>query len=465
MHRFLFFLCLVFLSGCLGKPTSLLDGNQISGDAIEFLLDSTSVRGYTLFATTSVQAIYRGRNYRPLWTEQEKMTPAADSLLRMIQHAAYYGLNPSDYHLDLISDILGGEQNAVSISTADILLTDAFFSFYHHLNRGRLDPASFEPVSVVLPDTTMFIPLLNAIQRNAVIETLEDREPLHGGYRVLKIALAERLNRLGETPGPTLVTQSNDSHAEGIKTIAINMERWRWEKYPLPERFVNVNIPEFALQVVDCDSIVLASRVVVGSRSTQTPLLESVIDCITVYPYWHVPRKISVNELLPIIQRDTAYISRNNFDVLDGKGNIVDYRIIDWKRLSKDHFPYMLRQRDGEENALGIIKFGFDNPFAVYLHDTNAKRYFNVENRALSHGCVRVEKAVQLAHYLVKDDSVMSTSGLLDNYLSLRQRKDLDLLNPVPIRIKYFTYRVANGVITFLEDVYGMDSLMMKALF
>jgi len=465
MHKVIPFLCVLLSSGCLEKRTTLLDSNPISGDAIEFLLDSTAVKEYTLSAAAPVQTIYRDRDYRPLWIEQEGMSPAADSLLAMIQRAAYYGLDPLDYHADLVSDILKADHNALSLSTADILLTDAFFSLYHHLNRGRLNPSTFEPETLVLPDTTMFASLVNAVRNNAVKQTLEDREPLHDDYRILKMALAKRLYRLGETPRLRLVTQSNDSHGEGLKTIAINMERWRWEKYPLPERFVNVNIPEFTLQVVDCDSVALVSRVVVGARSTQTPVLESVIDCITVYPYWHVPRKISVNELLPIIQRDTAYISRNNFDVLDRRGNVVDYRKIDWKSLNKDYFPYILRQRDGDENALGIIKFGFDNPFAVYLHDTNAKRYFKVGDRALSHGCVRVEKAVELAHYLVKDDSIRFTTERLDSYLRLRQRKDLDLLFPIPVRIKYFTYKVTHGTITFLEDVYGFDALMMKALF
>ena len=465
MYRIIIISFTFFLAACSLKDPAARESANSEGNAIELLLDSACVAEYDLYTGSSIRDFYKRINYKTVWIDQGTFKPAADSLFRFIQCAAYHGLSPGDYHLKLITAILKEPYTEISASTIDVLFTDAFFTMYFHLKHGRLVKTSLKRITSFPVDPVNFGLLINAVQNNSVATLLIGQEPQHKEYKLLKKELAARLNILsGNGYQKVLVGKRPGSLKMEIEIISLNMERWRWETYPLPDRLVKVNIPLYELQVLDCDSIALSSKVVVGARETPTPVLESLIECFTIYPYWHVPRKISVNELLPIIQKDTAYLRRNSFDVLDKKGKIVDSRTIAWKRLHADYFPYVLRQREGEENSLGIIKFRFDNPYAVYLHDTNAKRHFKQKDRALSHGCVRVEEAVGLAHYLVKGDSINFSSEDLDQYLSLKEQKEIDLMFPIPIHIKYFTYKVDNGELTFLEDVYKRDSVMVAAL-
>lgn len=466
MNKILIISFLIGFGGCSLKRSFDTDPAVITSHAIELLLDSAWVTDYSLLAQTSVREIYKSRNYRPLWIEGDCIKPAADSLVNLIQGSAYYGLNPTDYHLELISDILKKDYNAFSASTIDVLLTDVFFALYSHLDKGRLYKESSTRITHLQLDTSAFALFSNAIQYNSVKATLEEQEPLHGDYQLLKQALASRLDRFNKlSKAGTFVQMQRKSIQEEIKKIAVNLERWRWEASTLPERYLIVNIPEFKLHVFDFDTMVLESKVVVGTSETPSPVLESVIECFTIYPYWHVPRKIAIREMLPIIQGDTAYLRKHNFDILDKKGHIINPEKILWQNLSENNFPYVLRQREGEENSLGIIKFRFDNPYAVYLHDTNTKKLFNLNERALSHGCVRVQKAIALAHYLVSEDSIYCSNDDLDVYFSLRKRKEIELVNPIPVYIRYFTYAKNNGEIVLLEDIYGKDKDMINELY
>jgi murein L,D-transpeptidase YcbB/YkuD len=240
--------------------------------------------------------------------------------------------------------------------------------------------------------------------------------------------------------------------------LFVNLERWRWES-ELPDRYLIVNIPAYQMKVVEQGKSVLESKVIVGKPETPTQRITSVIDRFTIYPYWHIPRKIAVGEMLPLIQRDMGYINRNNLDVLDRKGNILDPATLKWKSFHEDYFPVVLRQREGVDNSLGVIKFTFKNPYAIYLHDTNAKRLFKEEECALSHGCVRVEKARDLAFYLVKEDSILCTPEDLQQYLEIRHRMEIDIVNPIPVYIRYFTAEANADTVMFYEDIYKMDEI------
>jgi L,D-transpeptidase YcbB len=209
----------------------------------------------------------------------------------------------------------------------------------------------------------------------------------------------------------------------------------------------------------------MESNVIVGKPATPTPTLSSKIDCFVVFPYWYVPRKITVEEYLSVIKKDTTFITRNNFDVLDRKGNIVQLSSINWNQYNANNFPFVLRQREGTENSLGIIKFVFDNPHAVFLHDTNAKKLFRNDIRAYSHGCIRLEKAFQLAHYLIGGGRTAISSQSLDKYLNLEKRITISLKQPVPIHIRYFTCTVTNGQLHFYPDIYKKDNVLIKTIY
>ena len=180
----------------------------------------------------------------------------------------------------------------------------------------------------------------------------------------------------------------------------LNTYRWL-NRFPAETRVI-VNIPSATLRVSDPQgNTVFSSRVVVGKPSTPTPLFTAYIPSVVIYPYWNVPRSITVNELLPKIRKNpTATLNAMNLQVINAKGQEVDPKAINWTTPAKA-FPYRLRQSTGCDNALGVLKFNISSPYDIYLHDTNARQAFAKENRQLSHGCIRVEKPDQLANLLL----------------------------------------------------------------
>lgn len=250
-----------------------------------------------------------------------------------------------------------------------------------------------------------------------------------------------------------------------INQIALNMERWRWSKIPTEKQYVWVNLPKYEMMVVEEDTLVMKSRVIIGALDHQTPLLKSTIRYFLIYPYWTVPFSIATKEILPILKRDTSYLRRKNFQVLDGNNQVVDHSNIKWKKYSKTYFPWRLRQNIGEHNSLGILKFNFENKYGVYMHDTDSRRLFNREMRAMSHGCCRLEKFMDFAKFLIRDDSVKYPvdSLYLDTAKSIQ--KYVYLKKPIALYFAYFTAETDDySELKFFIDVYKRDEKMMRAL-
>lgn len=404
----------------------------------------------TLWSRESVRQFYAARDNRAFWVSP----PMADSLVDFIRHVDHIGLNPSDYHLEQLSSILRDSINVDRYALADPLLTDAWLTLRTHLRKGRLDPKTLQLRDVASTIDQEAIDVLHEADPGSVLVRLREGEPSTAEYRELRKQLSSFV---------LLAGRDSVQRAQAQKLL-LNLERWRWQK-PLPDRYLSVNIPAFALRAVEDDSVWLETRVIVGKRETPTPVLESVIRSFIIYPYWHVPNSISTKEILPHLQKEAAYLQRNNFDVLDRDGQPILSDTIQWDYYSADYFPFILRQREGAENSMGIIKFIFANNYGVYLHDTNSKRLFQRTRRDLSHGCVRVSNAVALAHYLIRDDDIYVSPEDLDQYLTLQQRLKIDLRKPIPLRLEYFTAEVRGGVAMFYEDIYKKDSVMMRSLY
>ena len=323
------------------------------------------------------------------------------------------------------------------------------------MSENRLDSAS--------------VPLLRQVLDGSNLRSaLHSMEPPSSQYQSLKVVLKTILDTTElEVRQRILNGETDDSLPviKIIKSIEINLEKRRLERDFSPGgKYIYVNIPSFMLDVVDGDKSVLKSKVIVGTQTNPTPEITSLVECIVIYPYWHVPRKIAVEEYLPVLQRDTSFLTRNNFDVLDRKGKVLSADSIDWKKFSKNYFPVSLRQHEGKENSLGVVKFVFDNPYAVFLHDTNAKYLFRNRTRAFSHGCIRVEKAVELAHYLFTGD-LTKKSKVIDKYIVQEQRQTLSLRQPIPIYLRYFTCEVIDDRLYQYQDIYNKDAAIMLVLY
>ena len=263
--------------------------------------------------------------------------------------------------------------------------------------------------------------------------------------------------------GPATRAAMNVPVERRIEEIKLNMERWRWLPRQLGDRYVMVNTAGYLLDVVDNDKTALSMRVITGQKDKTTPVLAARLSVVQLNPYWVVPDQIAAEELLPDQQKNPNYLVEHHYRVFDRWGDDakeLDPEKIKWRKYTKDNFPYKLRQDPGPFNALGQIKFVFQNQFAIYLHDTPHRQLFAQTNRALSHGCVRVENPMSLALYLLHDQPQWDRETI-DETIESGATVNVRLTQPVPIYLVYWTAWVGDdGAMNFRADVYERDRLV-----
>lgn len=267
-----------------------------------------------------------------------------------------------------------------------------------------------------------------------------------------------------------------------IRQIMINMERWRWipkRMVPksLPQKYIWVNIPEYKLHIYedpdgDPDAErqykeVMDMRVIVGKTMHSTPIFSDKLEFVVMAPYWNVPNTIVEAEIKPKMVSNPGWLASNNMEVVtrDKARTPVSPYDIDWSSVTQNNFKYLVRQKPGPKNSLGMIKFLFPNEYAVYLHDTPADALFNQTSRDFSHGCVRVQYPVELAKYLLKDMPQWNESKIRQTMTS-GDETWVTLPNKVQVYIVYFTSWVDDeGQIHFRDDIYGHDKDLAKEYF
>ena len=269
-----------------------------------------------------------------------------------------------------------------------------------------------------------------------------------------------------------LIKHLNLTDKEKLKRIFISLDRYKELPDSMPNKYIWVNLPSFYLRVWDNDIIRLSSKIICGKPTTPTPILYGAINEMITYPTWTVPTSIIKKEMLPGLKKSTGYLERKGLNLLDSKGTQIDPTTIDWSKYSKG-IPYKIQQGSGDRNALGVMKFNLQNPFDVYLHDTNQRYFFNKSMRALSHGCVRVQEWKELAFYISKNDSVNVLKGnsalynndSITNWLDKKERHRIIVKNKIPLFIRYITCEGSNGVIKFYDDIYDEDKRMAEMYF
>ncbi len=266
----------------------------------------------------------------------------------------------------------------------------------------------------------------------------------------------------GKVAGRTLA-ELNVPVEERIEEVELNLERWRWIPRNLGDPHVLVNIPGFDLALVLGGEPSWRTRVVTGKAYTPTPVFSDRIVAILVNPPWNVPESIAAGEYLPELRKDPRVLERQHVRLLKGSGERVrevDPRTVDWTRVDEEHFPYRMRQDPGPDNALGRLKFELTNEFHIYLHDTPAGHLFGRSERDLSHGCVRVDRAVELASRIVGAPAQEQLREALDQ----AEERRLPVEPPVPIHILYWTAWVDEAGLRFGPDVYELEGTQRAAL-
>jgi murein L,D-transpeptidase YcbB/YkuD len=236
--------------------------------------------------------------------------------------------------------------------------------------------------------------------------------------------------------------------AQRLRTMLINMERLRWVPEHQPPDLLFVNIPEFRLHVYEQGREVMSMAVVVGASATRTVIFSDTLADVVFSPTWTVPSSITRNEILPKMAEDPDYLRRNNMEIVGGTAELP-----------------VIRQNPGAINALGRVKFLFPNSYSIYMHDTPSQGAFALEQRAFSHGCIRLSRPRELAEYLLRGEPEWTAERIRQAMFSGRETT-VRLKERRPVRIGYFTAWVdGEGQLNFRDDVYRLDERMGRELF
>jgi murein L,D-transpeptidase YcbB/YkuD len=284
------------------------------------------------------------------------------------------------------------------------------------------------------------------------------------------VAAVERFQQLHGLDVDGIVGKStraalNVPRATRIAQIALNMERWRWLPRQLGERHILVNIAGFNLTLVRSGQPALRLRTISGREDRKSVAFQSHISHLVFNPDWTVPRRLAVEDMLPQLQRDPLSLVQKQIRILrpgDDELVEVDPLADDWKSYNKSNFPFMLRQAPGPHNSLGRVKFMMPNPYAIYIHDTPAQRLFDKNVRTLSSGCIRVERALDLASLVLKADEP-APDPPLRRYLDTQETVQVPVVSRMPVYLVYFTAWVdEQGELRLYDDVYGRDSPLLE---
>lgn len=485
-------LVLLVLDSCKKKPHSEIAKalfnkyknnvyKQLDADEFSTVFQEMLVEKKSLMTNPNlIRAFYEHQDYEPVFVVQHLPKDEIQAVDAYYQRAAEHGLDPKMFQSAQIEELLKkiADKNSIktkeeaykTLAELEIVTANSLINYSNAMQFGVISPKKIYAryyTETKRPDS---LSMNHALETRDLKAFLDSIQPKNAQYVALQKALM-----MGEiAPGMT--------KTETERILKVNLERLRWKNKPTADRYVMVNIANFGLNVMDHDSSILKMKVCVGEGrnktytdkmeeyseddkvrdvpfSRETPQLNSEIFSVQVNPVWNIPQSIASNEIIKDAAADPYYLSNKNIDVYE-KGKLVENpETIDWASVSKDNLPYTFKQQSGEGNALGKIKFLFPNKSSVYLHDTPAQAAFGQSMRAVSHGCVRLEKPLELAHVLFGDGSKYEQIEE-DMQATNPEARNLSLPKKVPVYITYVTCWVENGKLIYRPDVYGLDIVL-----
>ncbi len=444
-----------------------------------------------------VRGLYTVYGNAPLWLEPDGVKDRAAALLKVLEEAPQHALNTEGYPIDSIRQMVNADElaknaTAQALADADVLLTAAYVAYASDMLMGQVDPktvsqAWFIPMRVSEVDSA----LVRTLQNQVMAKGLADMVPQDSAYSVLRseyaryqqivsaggwspvsgtgdAAMTAAVSRLRAEGYPIdsiageaatgirlyqerhglqengkldagTVRSMNVTALERLQQIGTNLERQRWLPRTLGQRYIVVNVPAFRVEAYDAGQKVLEMKVVVGSEfeGRSTPVFSDSMEFVVFRPYWNVTPTIAANEFFP----------KYGSNLPEG------YEF--WK----DKGATRIRQRPGEKNSLGLVKFMFPNDFNIYLHDTPAKSLFNLADRAASHGCIRLEKPDQMAEFVLGWDNAR-----VHEAMNGTDNKTVMLPKKIPVYIVYLTAYVRDGHLHFGDDVYDRDDRLEEKM-
>ncbi len=534
------------LSGPAGQV--LLPARELSEleQTIRELVFSRNAMAEAGFRGEHVEELARAyalRTFRPVWFEDQSLTPLAKHLIDELGKASDHGLDPQAYGVwQLASSLNDIERSNTSaslyeIAIVELQLTRAFAAFGGHLAGGVLEPDTLLDDVYISPRVPALKEMLAQLEeRGSVEEFFTTLEPEAPSYTILKEQLVrynealtsdlpiylsdgpniefgdkgERVAQLEkrliaegytsfhhgysgaiELEAPPLFYNSdmqdvvkrfqkrhgldsdgvvgkktraalNVSLLERRNQIIVNLERMRWDDPVSAGRYVKVNVAEQMVRVMEGTQVLYETRSVVGQPKNATPLFSDTFEYAEINPTWGVPWSIATNEYLPKLRNNPAALSGTGINIYKN-GRQIDPVTVNWNAVRKRQFSYRLRQKAGRKNALGAVKFMFPNKHNIYLHDTPSKRLFNADQRAFSHGCIRVQDPFTFGEVLLAPSG--HSRAKMEKLHARGKTVRLDLSETVPIHLRYYTaFAGADGDLQFREDIYKQDKIIFNAL-
>lgn len=493
----------ITLPGSFTEPGKLrFDSAAISN----FFSNFPKLKGYQ----QQLINFYSKRQFAYAWFDRQGLTEQAGNLYNKIENIEEEGTSvqvqyePAFRHL--MDSLLAAGPQTKPYLPLELMLTAQYFFYAQHIWSG-LGEAAMQEVQWDLPrkklsyaawlDSLLEVPSSSFMQTEPVYrqykllkEELRRYKRLQagGGYPVINpdrkvyrlgdsstviVTIRQRLllsqdlsvnsqsalydstlftavqqfqNRYGLNPdgviGAAVIREMNVPLEQRIRQLIVNMERCRWLPVALHKDYFVINIPEFRFHAYENDSLAWSMKVVVGKSIHQTAIFSGTMKYVVFAPYWNIPPGIMRNEILPALRRNPQYLSQNN---MEWNGN-------------------QIRQKPGPLNALGNVKFLFPNSHHIYLHDTPAKSLFSQDQRAFSHGCIRVEEPRRLAQYVLRHQPEW-TDARIDSAMNGQKELFVTIKKPIPVLIAYFTAWVdERGLLNFRKDIYKRDERMAEMI-
>jgi murein L,D-transpeptidase YcbB/YkuD len=506
------------------KASTVAAADQPVAERLRDIIGSKSARYFDRKnERAAVEKFYTARDFAPQWTQAGQLTDSGKGVIARLKDAASEGLNPADYP---VPDFAAATSSPDLLAEAELKLTASMLDYARQAQSGRMHWSQVS-ADIQYPEhpTDPSEVLANISTAKDASAALDGYNPPHKLYKELRAKLAE-LRGQGDGPllqipeGPALAykaatkkqgevvpedsrvpqlraklhvsdhpdstlydakvaaavrkfQESADLKATGvlddrtvkalnspkrdrqIDTILVNMERWRWLPRQLGassigNAYVILNVPDFTLKVMQNGAQVWTTRVVTGKPGKHaTPMLTETMKFITVNPTWNVPPSIIYNEYLPALQQDPTVLQRMGLRLERNRDGTIH-----------------ISQPPGEANALGRVRFNFPNKFLVYQHDTPDKHLFAKEERAFSHGCMRVQNPDVYAATLL-NITMPNERYTPERIRSMYGRSEIDLKfpTPIPVNITYQTAFVDDaGKLQIRKDIYGRDATMIALL-
>jgi murein L,D-transpeptidase YcbB/YkuD len=416
------------------------------------------VDGYPL-RVGILQEFYAAVEYEPVWGFDPGGVARAALASDALRGARDHGLAPAHYGLPALLRRAEPSTGAAAVER-ELLLTDAVLRYAVDVRAGRLRPAAAQPDWGIPPPARddPVRELVEAIEAGTLAPWLDGLPPPHDGY----VRLVDSLRALQAAAARAGAGTRRGIEAQ-MRQVAVNLERWRWLPRHLEPRHVLVNAADATLAVVDEGRVRLTSRVVVGDELHPTPVVRAEVGAVVYNPPWTVPTSIVVDEFLPKLRANPRFLADNDIVILDRPQDPYGLAV-DWAAMRAERFPWKLQQRPGGWNPLGHIRFASPNPFDVYLHDTPLPELFLRADRALSHGCVRVERAQELVAFVLAGQAA-GRRGAIERAMASGVTSVVTVARPLPVYLLYWTAFVDDeGRLQLREDPYDRDGRVAAAL-